>query len=319
MIPKKILDRKIKLSLKNTIIKGPKSVGKTYLVFNFLSTINKSFDYIDCELPLQQESKEEILILDNFNQDCPIPKNKITYIITDKNINIKDFEIVELSPLDFEEFFSFDKSFSISHSFDKFFKIGNFPKSIFLDDFSRNEYLKERFKLLNYDKDILKFFFSHIGEKFTLYQVFQIIKKIKKISKDTFYYQVNKMIEDKILFEVEKFNHPKSPKKFFAYNFAFKNILTHKKNPTLTFENIVFLEIKDKKPYYKDKLSFYLPNNNFGIMVIPFATQEIVKEKLQEINNLDKLLVITISNEFKIDCKKFKVEVVPFYQWRFAE
>jgi hypothetical protein len=117
---------------------------------------------------------------------------------------------------------------------------------------------------------------------------------------------------------VPKFDAPKSPKKFFAYNFAFKNILTRRKNILFTFENIIFLELKDEV-FYKDNLSFYIPSKNLGIMVLPFANEDVVNEKLQKIKGVDRIEVITISNEFEVENKKFEVEVIPFWRWKFAE
>jgi hypothetical protein len=172
---------------------------------------------------------------------------------------------------------------------------------------------------LPYNKNILKFFFSHIGEKLTLYQIFQILKKQIKISKDNFYKTTNELIKNKIIYEVEKFNAPKSPKKFFSYNFAFKDILTNKKNLLYKFENMIFLELKEKKIYYKDKLNFYLPEKEEGILVMPFANEDVIIEKLNKINDVKKITIITISNELNIQHNKFEVEVIPFWQWRFAE
>jgi hypothetical protein len=172
---------------------------------------------------------------------------------------------------------------------------------------------------LPYNKEILKFYLSHIGEKFTLYQIYQILKKRIKISKDSFYKTTAELIENRIIYEVNKFNSPKSPKKFYAYNFAFKNILTNRKNILLTFENIIFLELKEKEIYYKDTLSFYLPEKNLGIMVMPFANEELLEEKLKKVKDVKKVQVITISNEFEFFSKNFEVEVIPFWQWRFAE
>ena len=98
-----------------------------------------------------------------------------------------------------------------------------------------------------------------------------------------------------------------------------KNILTKRKNILLTFENIVFLELNEKEIYYKDALSFYLPKKETGIMVMPFANEEMLKEKLKKVKGVKKVQVITISNEFEIKNKNFEVEVLPFWQWRFAE
>ncbi|WP_456479070.1 AAA family ATPase [Nautilia sp.] len=321
MLPKKIQDRKTKLNFENTVISGPKGVGKTFLVFSFLESFNGKYKYLDFADYREKNFDFEgydLVIFDNFDFSVEIPETTV-FIITDKNIEVDGFRHIRLKGLDFEEFFSFDNSQSITHSFDKFLKTGNFPRSVFLEDYFKEEYLKEQFELLPYNKEIIKFYFSHIGEKFTLYQIYQILKKRIKISKDRFYKTTGELLEKRVIFEVDKFNSPKSPKKFYSYNFAFKNILTNRKNILLTFENIIFLELNEDEIYYKDTLSFYLPQKELGIMVMPFANEEILKEKLKKVKNVNKVQVITISNEFEFEHKNFEVEVTPFWQWRFAE
>jgi len=320
LLPKKIKKRKISLQFENTLIIGPKRVGKTFLVFDFLKNFKGKYKYIDFNDYREKDfnfEEVDLVIFDNYDFSCPIP-DKTTFITSEKNIDIEGFKKIELKGLDFEEFFSFENINNINHCFDRFLRLGNFPK-IFNEEYFKDEYLKDTFELLPYDKDILKFFFSHIGEKFTLYQIYQILKRYKKISKDTFYNTVNELIKNKIIYEVNKFNSPKSPKKFFAYNFAFKNILTNRKNILHKFENMVFLELNEKEVFYKDGLTFYIPSKELGILVLPFANEEVVEEKLKKIENIKKVEIITISNEFEIKNKKFEVEVLPFTRWRFAE
>ena len=320
MLPKKIKKRKISLNYENTLITGPKRVGKTFLIFDFLKNFKGKYKYIDFSDYREKNfnfDEIDLVIYDNYDFSHPIPSLP-TFITSNENINIIGFKKIELRPLDFEEFFAFENTTNINHCFDRFLRLGNFPR-IFNEEYFKDEYLKETFELLPYDKDILKFFFSHIGEKFTLYQIYQILKKYKKISKDTFYSMVNSLVKNRIIYEVNKFNSPKSPKKFFSYNFAFKNILTNKKNILHKFENIIFLELKEENIFYKDTLSFYLPEKEKGILVLPFADKEIAKEKLKRVNGVKKVEIITISNEFEIKNKNFEVEVIPFTRWRFAE
>jgi len=320
LLPKKINQRKITLDFQNTLITGPKRVGKTFLVFDFLKTFKGKYKYIDFSDFREKDFNFEdvdLVIYDNYDFSYPIPPIT-TFVISEKNIDIEGFRKIELKGLDFEEFFAFENTTNINHCFDKFLRLGNFPR-IFNEEYFKDEYLKETFELLPYNKEIMAFFFSHIGEKFTLYQIYQILKRNHKLSKDSFYKTTNELLENRIIYEVEKFNSPKSPKKFFAYNFAFKNILTNKKNILHKFENIIFLELNEKEVYYKDTLSFYLPRKDLGILVLPFANEETAIEKLKKVTDVKKVEIITISNEFEITHNKFEVEVIPFWRWRFAE
>jgi predicted AAA+ superfamily ATPase len=320
VIPKKIFERKAKLNFENTIITGPKRVGKTFLVFNFLKNFKGKYKYIDFEDYREKNFEFEdvdLVIYDNYDFSIPIPPIT-TFIISQKNIDIEGFKKVELKGLDFEEFFAFENTTNINQCFDKFLRLGNFPR-IFNEEYFRDEYLKETFELLPYNKEILRFFFSHIGEKFTLYQIYQILKRDMKLSKDSFYKITNELLENKIIFEVNKFDSPKSPKKFYAYNFAFKNVLTNRKNIQYTFENIIFLELNKDEVFYKDTLTFFLPKEERGILVLPFADEEVAREKLKKVSDVKKVDIITISNEFELTHKNFEVEVIPFWRWRFAE
>ncbi len=320
MLPKKTNQRKIKLNFENTLITGPKKVGKTFLVFDFLKTFKGKYKYIDfADYREKDFNFEEIdlVIYDNYDFSHLIP-DITTFVISQENINIEGFRKVELKGLDFEEFFAFENTTNINHCFDRFLRLGNFPK-IFNEEYFKDEYLKETFELLPYNKEILSFFFRHTGEKFTLYQIYQILKKRMKISKDNFYKSTNDIIKNRVIYEVNKFNSPKSPKKFFSYNFAFRNIMTNKKNILHKFENIIFLELNEKEIFYKDTLSFYIPEKELGILVLPFANEEGAKEKLKRVNDVKKVEIITISNEFEIKNKNFEVEVIPFWRWRFAE
>ena len=314
MFPKKILERKEKLK-PNTLIVGPKRVGKSFLVFKFLKNFKGKYKIIDFE-----DFKEldfnfhgiDLLIVENYDFQIELPKMPMI-VTSPKNIYIKGMNKINLFNLDFEEFFFFSNSISPETAFDKFLKQGNFPR-IFNEDYFKEEYLKETIKLLPYHQEILKFFLGHIGEKLTLYQIYQILKKEIKLSKDFFYKEVENLINDKVIFEIPKYNSPKSPKKFFAYNFAFKNVLTNRKNIQYTFENIVYLEIK-KPCFYTDKITFYFPDEEKGVIVMPFASKEIVEERVKNIDI--PIEIITISNEFEVEKKN--VEVIPFYKWSLAK
>jgi hypothetical protein len=318
----KIYERKIKLKYQNSIIIGAKGVGKTFLILDFLKDFKGKFIYIDLNDPREKRldlSSYDLVIIENYNKFFPLP-NTTTFLTSIKDINIRGFKKIELKGLDFEEYFSFDRHQSITHSFNYFLSDGNMPELLFLDDFFKAKKLQDNFNLMPYDKDILKFLFTHIGEKFSLYQIYQILKKTKKISKDKFYDEIAKLQKEKVIFFVDKFNSLKAPKKVFSYNFGYKNALTYDKNVLGILENMVFLELDDEV-YYLDKATFYLPEADKVILVYPFMTEEQLVEKLKKLpKNLGETVeVVTISNEFEIKYKDKKVEVKPFWMWALME
>ncbi len=324
LFPKtKIYERKVKLKYQNTLIVGPKGVGKTFLILNFLRDFEGKFIYIDLDDPREKRlnlSEYDLVILENYNRFFPLP-NVVTFLTSTKNIKVRGFEKIELKSLDFEEYLSFDKYKNVTHSFSYFLSDGNSAELLFLDDFFKAKKLQDNLKLMPYDGDILKFLFSHIGEKFSLYQIYQILKKTKKLSKDKFYNEIEQLQKDNVIFFVDKFNSTKAPKKLFSYNFGYKGALTYDKNVLGVLENMVFLEL-DEEIYYLDNVNFYLPEKNKIILVYPFISEESLNDKLKKLPKnipFDKIDVVTVSNDFEIKYKNKIVEVQPFWMWALGE
>jgi hypothetical protein len=319
----KIYERKVKLKYQNTMIIGAKGVGKTFLILKFLESFKGKFIYIDLNDPREKKidlSGYDLVVLENYNRFFPLP-NTITFLTSTIDMDIRGFKKLYLKNLDFEEYFSFDRHQSITHSFNYFLSDGNSAELLFLDDFFKAKKLQENLKLMEFDYDILKFLFSHIGEKFSLYQIYQILKKTKKLSKDKFYNEIEKLEQEKIIFFVDKFNSSKAPKKVFSYNFGYKTALTYDKNVLGTLENMVFLELKDEV-YYLENINFYLPEENKIILVYPFISEDTLFDKLKKLQknlDFDTIEVVTISNEFEITFKDKKIEIKPFWMWALGE
>ena len=140
------LERKIKIINSKTIICGPSKVGKSYLVYDFLSNFkNEDYLYIDFfdlrnknitnELQFLdefiKEKNVEVLILENFDHQCKIPDCTNIILTSQKNIIYENFEKINLYALDFEEYLLFDsKHQNITQSFNSFLKYGNLALSI---------------------------------------------------------------------------------------------------------------------------------------------------------------------------------------------
>jgi uncharacterized protein len=147
------IERKIKINHKKTIISGASKTGKSYLIYDFLSTFkNKEYIYIDF-LDLRNdiieisENLEKfikmneiiVLVLENFNFQFELPNCENIIISTIYPKKIKGFKNLIISALDFEEYLLHDnKHQNITQSFNTFLKYGNLPELINIDEKKRN-------------------------------------------------------------------------------------------------------------------------------------------------------------------------------------
>lgn len=336
------LERKKKIQSKNTIIIGGYGVGKSYLIFDFLSNFNKNeilyIDFLDLrnlnieeELHLLQEfivkNSILVLVLDNFSLPySPINCENIV-ISTNKNINIDGFSKIYLNNLDFEEYLLFDnKQLNITSSFNSFLKYGNSAKTIFIEDSKKIQVLQDMIKSRVLDKSNLMIFLTlleNIDEKKSFFQLFSNLKTKIKISKDRFYEVCKDFEEQNLIFFIEKFNQKNSPKKIYSYNHALLSTLTFQKKFKQEFANMVFLELnnKFKEIYYLDLIDFYTPQNQTITLCIPFfseqSNQNLIKKivKISEDLDINNIEIITVSNSNKIKNNSVQIEVFSFFEW----
>src|SRR5574344_2100098 len=323
------LERKTKIEHKKTIICGASKVGKSYLVYDFLSNFkNEEYLYIDFfDLRNSNIDKElsllddfislkdiKVLVLENFNNQCKIPNCENIILTSQKSIEYKNFKKIELFALDFEEYLLFDnKHQNITQSFNNFLKYGNLPLSI----------NTEEHKKISKMQDIIKMLIENIDKKKSIFQLFNQLKSKIKISKDRFYEECKELEDKNSIFFVGKYNQEKSLKKIYSYNYAFLGAISFSKKFKQEFANMIFLELlKEKKTiYYLDNIDFYIKEDNLAIVCIPFFNitlnsnllKKIIKTALEL--NIEKIEIITISNNQKIDNKKINIEAIVFYEW----
>ena len=234
------LERKTKIEHKKTIICGASKVGKSYLVYDFLSNFkNEEYLYIDFfDLRNSNIDKElsllddfislkdiKVLVLENFNNQCKIPNCENIILTSQKNIEYKNFKKIELFALDFEEYLLFDnKHQNITQSFNNFLKYGNLPLSINTEEHKKISKMQDIIKMNSKDDtsyEILKILIENIDEKKSIFQLFNQLKSKIKISKDRFYEECKELEDKNSIFFFFFYNKKKSLKKIYSYNYAF--------------------------------------------------------------------------------------------------
>lgn len=339
-----IITRKIQITHKKTFIFGPRFCGKTYLIYDYIQSNNiKNYLYIDIDdyknkhfnpFFLEDFIKEKnisLLILENYKEDIILPKCDEIILTSNNFIFINDYHTIHLMALDFEEYIAFDsKHQSTTISFNNFLKYGNLPE---ISEYKENKKLKRNNELLQLmnahptKHSILMILIKSIGQTHSPYHLYASLKKEIKISKDLFYTTISEFEANHTLLLCPKYNHEKAPKKIFLYNYAFIDNVTYTKNFAHIFANMIYLELFNKsyEIYYLDGIDFYIPEINQFLIAMPFFNQlsfdTISKKIIKAFNHIeiDRITVITISNENSFNLNGVKVQVLPFYEWALGE
>ncbi len=336
------LGRKVSINAKKTLLLGPRKSGKTHLIYDHLSHYEKgSYLYIDMSdervekeeiaenLPLfLKQHSIKLLVLEHFDFSFEVPEVEEMIITTSFTCKAMDgFETRVLYPLDFEEFIAFDKKHSnIEHLFNLYANQGTFAHIIQDNEQNPHRLMQEMLHLiLGHGVEFLvyKRLCELQSTKVSLFQIYNYLKSFTKISKDKLYAITASLVEQKLLFWVEKYNAPHFAKKVYAIDFAFKNAISFKKDFPKRFENMVFLELmkRDKKIYYEEGIDFYLPEENLAILCIGFAPKEVIEVKIQKLLpsfwalHVKRIEVVTLSSESALAIEGMSFSILPFWEW----
>lgn len=335
------IERKIRVTHPKTIVKGASKVGKSFLIYDYLSNFKtEEYIYIDFNDPRNdkkeieifldeflREKKIKVLVLENFDFSFNVPYCESIIISSNIEKTLKGFRYITVLPLDFEEYLLHDKRYqNTTQSFNNFLKYGNLPEILNFDEHRKIQRLQEIIKLQAKDDthyEILNILFENIDEKKSLFQMFNTLKTKIKISKDKFYETCKNLEKESSIYFLAKYNQEKATKKIYSYNHSFLNVISHTKKFKNEFTNMVFLELihKNKEIFYLDYIDFYIKEDSQAIVAIPFFNTFLMNSALKKIyrnmseHNIEELFIITISNTEIIKHKKFKVNVLPFYEW----
>ncbi|WP_419764234.1 MAG: ATP-binding protein [Arcobacter sp.] len=334
-------ERKNKITHPKTIVCGPPKTGKSYLIYDYLSNF-ESEDYLYINLDDFRNQKDEIilflddfikekkikvLVLESFDFDFEIPIMQSVLITTTNYKKLFGFKTIFVHGLDFEEFLLHDnKHQNTIASFNHFFKYGNLPEMIAIDENKKFNRLQEIIKLFCKDKteiEVLKLLFSSIDENKSINQLFTILKKSIKISKDRFYELCKFYEANQLIFFLKKFNHEKSTKKIYAYNHSFLSSISHNKKFKNEFTNMIFLHLQKeyKNIYYLDKIDFYIEDNKSLVLSIAFFNSMLHGAIIKKVHsiidelNIVQVYIITAGNSDTLSYKKTEITILPFYEW----
>lgn len=334
-----LLDRKINIETNKTFLFGPKLSGKTSIIFNYLKDKEDDYLYIDLDdfryekedlVDLQlfiQKNKIKICIIENYTYGFPIPKTDVVILSSIYFIDIDNFSSIKVMPLDFEEYLLFDtKHQNTTNSFNSFLKYGNIPEIIELKDYKKSTRNKELIKLYDSNAntiEILKILIKSSGEIKSPFWLFNMLKKNIKLSKDFFYKTIKEFEKNHTIILCEKFNQPKAVKKIFCFNFALIDLVSHKKNFTNLFSNMIFLELfnQNQPVYYLEYIDFYTPHNNSIVISMPFYSTALISRIMSKLlryieeYEINKITIVTISNFDTLYIDTIEAQITPFYEW----
>ncbi len=338
-----ILQRKVIIENNYTILRGAPKTGKTYLIYDYLLQYNKEeylyIDMADIRIDFKElflylnnfllKHKITVLAIDNFNFDFDLNSlsglSSIIVSTTNSQVKLDKFNTQQLMALDFEEFILFDnKHQNTINSFNSFFKYGNLAELIQYNDTNKLIRNQEIIQLITQDPkefNIFKLLLQNIGESKSIFQLYGILKKSSKISKDFFYNSCKKFEDNLLINFIPKFEQPKAPKKIYSYNHAFIDAVNLHTNINNRFSNLVFCELnKDYQYiYYLDNVDFYIKETNSIYISKSFISNYVnLSTKLIPIIeefNIQNITIITVNTSNTIYINDIECEVIPFYEW----
>jgi len=207
-------------------------------------------------------------LFDNHNAKIFVSASSSS-ILKDKKAFLTGREIViEVLPLDFEEFLEFKKikiskkeSYLKESYFEEYMKIGGMPEYVLTED---REYLKNLVDDIIY-KDIVAFhgiknsqlikeYFALLMERAGKQVSINKIANILKIAPDTSKRYLQMFEETYLIYLVSRYGKTNekllSPKKVYAADLGIKNLFTGFRDKGSSFENYVYTKIKYNDPHY---------------------------------------------------------------------
>ncbi len=330
-------ERKIQLPDSSFNLYGARGVGKSALVIDYLSKLPKdSYLYIDAQDPifiledLESYQIEEFLKNENINTLIidhyydgfldRLPNVDRLIVVSKEKVNYK-LNSIKLYPLDFEEFFNFQKTTTSNLTFSLYNKFGSLPHiAISHNLLSFKELFFEKFDIQEGKVLLILSLFN--GKISTPHQIYQKAKEYFKISKDWLYRAIDRFSNEGIIYQIETIEKGFG-KKIYLYDFALAKYLNKRLNFNNIFESIVALALIKKGVEFKSwsNRPYFICEDNRLIIVAPFIDEDTLWSTVQkEFSfysnlNLNNVTIVTNSNSFRFNIKNINFEAIPFYEW----
>jgi uncharacterized protein len=329
--------RKSELIAENTIITGPPRCGKTYLIFQFLTTLSPdSYLYIDLldkrlndddfeELDdFLQKNEIKVLIIDNWYGHKITQLDIITIYSGIDEYQLTDFKSITMHALTFQEYCDFESHHrGITQQFNAYLRHGTLPEIVNFPLETKAMFASRIIDTI-YDEGVKKELFIYllkqIGSKLTTHQIYTTLKQEIKISKDKCYAYLKELQEEKVVMMVAKENESRAAKKIYVYDFGLRDVVTFSKKFISIIENVIFLELFHQydKIIYNNIFDFVIPEASLGIVVMPFASSSIINidiERYSKQKNISKVRIITMSFEQTFEHENLDIKAMPFSTW----
>lgn len=334
--------RKVRLEGDKIILKGPRHSGKTYLILELLSSYKKEqFLYIDfadvridasiageLDAFVKAHPKIELLVLENLDFAFPLPAcRRIIITTSQRDFHLKGFQEMTLYPLDFEEFIAFDRKGGDAETlFSHFANVGTFPAMLGVSPFAyvqSFQHLIASYYHAPVELQILKTYALRQSTLVSVFAMFNLVKKEHKISKDKFYAYTHKLLNEEVMFMLEKYGQKSTQKKLYMIDFAMRGVLSFEKDFIRRFENMIFLELykRGESLYYTDWIDFYLPESGSAILSAPFMPKERIEKRLEKVKKelapleVEHLYIITMGIQERFMFEGIECEALPFWNW----
>ena len=318
---------------------GARGVGKSHLVIEYLQGLpDESWLYLDCQDPifaledidsthLEAFVREEAittLVLDHYYDGFleTLPAVPQLIVITRMPMPTLALRSLELFGLDYEEFLSFDRDHSPTHSFNRFLKVGTLPAMAQRELTALDTTLRPFF-YASFDEDesrLMLILARYSGHRVTTHQLYTYAKEFFRISKDRVYRTVKRFEEEKLIFFVNDIEG-KGARKMILYDYALARYLSKEQPFAVTFDSLIALAL------IKHGFDFVTLGNRGYLMgeelILPSAFDD---EKMAWKNAYGRMSLyrkhavahvwlVTISNRYQFELGGIVFEGIPFFEW----